>query len=169
MFIYWTVSSPVPLLPAAWPSLSESDEMLTPGIFQEGPHTGTPGIGRGWTWKCCPETQSVCGSVNHRLLFYLFTLCIFFASIWAFLICVGIWRPQEERSTVWGITVRWWVWLSLERGESTQISEITSFVLYLGFPGCSDSKAALQEVWLWSLGGEYPLEKGMATHSSIPA
>ena len=26
---------------------------------------------------------------------------------------------------------------------------------------------AMQETWVRSLGGEYPLEKGMATHSSI--
>ena len=28
---------------------------------------------------------------------------------------------------------------------------------------------AVQETWVWSLGGEDPLENGMATHSSIPA
>ena len=28
---------------------------------------------------------------------------------------------------------------------------------------------AMQETWVWSLGREDPLEKGMATHSSIPA
>ena len=27
--------------------------------------------------------------------------------------------------------------------------------------------AAMQETWVWSLDGENPLEKGMATHSSI--
>ena len=27
----------------------------------------------------------------------------------------------------------------------------------------------MQETQFWSLGGEYPLEKGMATHSNIPA
>ena len=27
----------------------------------------------------------------------------------------------------------------------------------------------MQETWVWSLGQEDPLEKGMATHSSIPA
>ena len=26
---------------------------------------------------------------------------------------------------------------------------------------------AMLETWVWSLGGEYPLEKGMATHSSM--
>ena len=29
--------------------------------------------------------------------------------------------------------------------------------------------SATQEMWVQSLGWEYPLEKGMATHSSIPA
>ena len=39
-----------------------------------------------------------------------------------------------------------------------------------GFPGGSDSKeSAMQETWVQSLGLEEPLEKGMATHSSIPA
>ena len=36
----------------------------------------------------------------------------------------------------------------------------------------SDSKEfsfTMQETWVWSLGQEDPLEKGMATHSSIPA
>ena len=38
-----------------------------------------------------------------------------------------------------------------------------------GFPGGSDGKnlPAVQETWVWSLGWEDPLEKGMATYSSI--
>ena len=35
-----------------------------------------------------------------------------------------------------------------------------------GFSGGSDSK---ESAWIWPLGQEYPLEKGMATHSSILA
>ena len=37
------------------------------------------------------------------------------------------------------------------------------------FPGGSDRKnlPAMPETWVWSLGWEEPLEKGMATHSSI--
>ena len=41
-----------------------------------------------------------------------------------------------------------------------------------GFPGGSDSQdylPAVQEAWVRSLGWEDPLEKKMATHSSIPA
>ena len=40
-----------------------------------------------------------------------------------------------------------------------------------GFPGGSDGKElpAMQETWVRSLGGEDPLEKGMATNSSILA
>ena len=40
-----------------------------------------------------------------------------------------------------------------------------------GFPGGSVVKnlPAKQETWVQSLGGEYPLEKGMTTHSSILA
>ena len=39
------------------------------------------------------------------------------------------------------------------------------------FPGGSDCKEppAMWETWVWSLGQEDPLEKGMATHSSILA
>ena len=41
----------------------------------------------------------------------------------------------------------------------------------LGFPGGSAVKGlpAVQETWVQSLGQEYPLEKGMETHSSILA
>ena len=41
----------------------------------------------------------------------------------------------------------------------------------LYFPGGSDSKASayMQETWVQSLGGEDPLEKAMATHSSTLA
>ena len=42
-----------------------------------------------------------------------------------------------------------------------------------GFPGGSDGKKknlpAMPETWVLSLGREDPLEKGMATHSSILA
>ena len=39
-----------------------------------------------------------------------------------------------------------------------------------GFPGGSVGKnpPAMQEMWVWSLGRAHPLEKEMATHSSIP-
>ena len=41
----------------------------------------------------------------------------------------------------------------------------------MGFPGGAVVKnpAAKQETWVWFLGQEDPLEKEMATHSSIPA
>ena len=40
---------------------------------------------------------------------------------------------------------------------------------FLGFPSDSDGKRlpAMQETWVQSLGQEDPLEKEMATHSSI--
>ena len=43
--------------------------------------------------------------------------------------------------------------------------------VFLGFPGGSDSKEspAMWETWVQLLGLEDPLEKGMATHSSILA
>ena len=41
----------------------------------------------------------------------------------------------------------------------------------MGFPGGSEVKnpPAMQEAWVRSLGWEDPLEKGMATHSSVLA
>ena len=41
----------------------------------------------------------------------------------------------------------------------------------MSFPGGSDGKnlPAMQDSWVQSLGGEDPLEEGMATHSSILA
>ena len=44
-------------------------------------------------------------------------------------------------------------------------------LLILGFPGGSMAKnlPAMQKTWVQSLGWEDPLEKGMATHSSIMA
>ena len=43
--------------------------------------------------------------------------------------------------------------------------------LHLGFPGSSDGKRlpTMRETWVRSLGQEDPLEKEMATHSSILA
>ena len=42
---------------------------------------------------------------------------------------------------------------------------------FLGFPGASvvRNPSVMQKTWVWSLGWEDPLEKGMATHSSILA
>ena len=44
-------------------------------------------------------------------------------------------------------------------------------VQHLGFPDGSDGKnlPAMQEIQVWALGQEDTLEKGMTTHSSIPA
>ena len=44
-------------------------------------------------------------------------------------------------------------------------------VIWKSFPGGSVVKnpSAKQETWVWSLGREVPLEKEMATHSSILA
>ena len=46
-----------------------------------------------------------------------------------------------------------------------------SYARYKGFPGGSAVKnsASMQETWVQSLGWEDPLEKEMATHSSINA
>ena len=39
--------------------------------------------------------------------------------------------------------------------------------LCMGFPAGSEGKESACKTWVWSLGWEDPLEKGMATHSSI--
>ena len=57
------------------------------------------------------------------------------------------------------------------------VVRIRYFYVYLyhlsGFPSGSDGKKkklpAMWKTWVWSLGGEDPLEKGMANPSSIPA
>ena len=55
-------------------------------------------------------------------------------------------------------SMRWWGQKLIKILES-----------YLGLPGGSDCKElpAMQESWVWFLGWEDPLEKGMATQSSI--
>ena len=57
------------------------------------------------------------------------------------------------------------------RGRLSELWQLTS---WLGFPGGSDGKKekdlpAMPETWVHSLGQEDPLEKGMATQSSILA
>ena len=53
----------------------------------------------------------------------------------------------------------------------TLIWKMPGTVSLSGFPGGSAVKnpPAVQETWLWFLGREDPLEKGMATHSSVLA
>ena len=52
--------------------------------------------------------------------------------------------------------------------EGTLYAEIRLLYLTLrGFPGGSENLPAKQETWVRFLGWEGPLEKGMATHSSI--
>ena len=48
-------------------------------------------------------------------------------------------------------------------------SYTTTLMMSVGIPGGSVVKnlPAVQEMWVWSLGWEDPLEEGMATHSSI--
>ena len=52
------------------------------------------------------------------------------------------------------------------------LSIVTSLTSLSGLPGSSAVKnppamQEPQEMWVWSLGWEYPLEEGMATHSII--
>ena len=62
------------------------------------------------------------------------------------------------------------VWCSCWRNWTKKIFNVEPFLVW-GFPGGSDGKeaACFAEDWVGSLGWEDPLEKGMATHSSILA
>ena len=56
--------------------------------------------------------------------------------------------------------------------DTTERLNWTELMNTLGFPGGSVVKNLptvheMQETWVWSLGGEDPLEEGMATHSRI--
>ena len=78
----------------------------------------------------------------------------------------GAWQP-----TVHGVAKSW----RRLRQLSTNCENIPklkySRLRHLGSPGGSDSKdlPAMWEMWVRSLGWEDPLEKGIATHSSILA
>ena len=48
------------------------------------------------------------------------------------------------------------------------VRQFLCYYLCLGFPGGSVVKN-LQEMWVWSLGGEDPQEEEMAAHSSVLA
>ena len=56
--------------------------------------------------------------------------------------------------------------------QSRIIAIRTGVHTYLGFPDGAvvknlPEKQEPQETWVWSLGGEHPLEEGMATHSNV--
>ena len=56
----------------------------------------------------------------------------------------------------------------------TRLKRLSSSSTHTHFPGGSvvknpSARQEMQETWIWSLGGEDPLEKEMATHSSILA
>ena len=60
-------------------------------------------------------------------------------------------------------------WSSYVNAQITLFSSL-KFNRIKGFPGGSDSKeSTMLETQVWSLGGEDPQEKAMATHSSILA
>ena len=72
-----------------------------------------------------------------------------------------------------------WLWFSCELSVQQGPGIPSHVVLWLwlsyfpnrGFPGGSVVKdpSTMQEMWVWSLGWEGPLEEEMATHSSILA
>ena len=59
--------------------------------------------------------------------------------------------------------------LHLQCEDGVRVTLVAAFLL--GFSGGSESKTlpTMQDPWVRSLGWEDPLEKGMATHSSILA
>ena len=54
--------------------------------------------------------------------------------------------------------------------ETVSVAMLNAYVKW-AFPSGStvNNLPAVQEIWVWSLGQEDPVEKGMATHSSILA
>jgi len=68
---------------------------------------------------------------------------------------------------VWFIT-EYWIQFPVLYRKSLLFICFTHSSLYLGFPGGSVVKdlPAMQETWVWSLGGEDTLEEGMAIQSS---
>ena len=63
--------------------------------------------------------------------------------------------------------IQWtWTWANSRRGKSSNRNQS---IQTKGSPGGSVVKPAKQEVQVWSLGQEDPLEKEMASHSSILA
>ena len=72
----------------------------------------------------------------------------------------------------------WWATVhgGHKEWDKTEVTNICTFTfsqlnIALSFPGGSEDKRqpAMQETWVRSLGWEDPLEKEMATHSSILA
>ena len=59
-----------------------------------------------------------------------------------------------------------WLYLPIEI-----VGDFFCTYVLMGFPGGSVVKnpSAMQEIWIWSLGGEDPLGKEMATHSHVLA
>ena len=70
---------------------------------------------------------------------------------------------------IWGCWYfSWKSWFQLVIPPVQHFARCT---LHMGFPSVSEVKSspAMQELRVWCLGREDPLEKGTATHSSIPA
>ena len=85
------------------------------------------------------------------------------------ILCLKIFL-QGKNVCVWAC-VHTWSWEVLSYGKGMDGEEQETGINRTGFRGGSDGKesACKQETWVWSLGWEVPLEKGMATHSSILA
>ena len=79
------------------------------------------------------------------------------------------WEAEESEAWWRGLVRRWA--LSLSPQSPALISTIAVYCIWDVNPGARTLKnlPSVQEMWVRSLGREDPLEKGMATHSSILA
>ena len=84
----------------------------------------------------------------------------------AYCVCSGK-QNRQKSLPLWSLysdrrETRKWnkAYVALEQVVSALVSLVAQTVKNL---------PAMQETWVWSLGRKDPLEKGMATHSSVPA
>ena len=73
--------------------------------------------------------------------------------------------------STWTMTVPKTLWICSGSVRRATFQMALSIWTFKGFPGGTEVKNSptAQETWVWSLGWEDPLEKEMATHSSILA
>ena len=122
------------------------------------------------TSTTCEGPLSVCVYVN---FFVCISACMFHQHLHiCIFICINLYNSHIVSMTRLGHVVPTWVYVWI---VSIFISVPVSLLMYIlciywSFPGVSDGEeSAMLETWVRSLGQEDPLEKGMATHSSIPA
>ena len=106
---------------------------------------------------CCAGTEKACSQASEDFLIFL-AGCSYKAS--------------REKAQLCQQSVRYLGLIISEGTRAIGSKRIKPILNHpLGFPGGSEVKAlpAMRETWVPSLGREIPLEKEMATHSSILA